>query len=382
MSEDTLIPYAPTSVAHPGEIIGEYLEARDWSQRELARRTELTPKTVSEICARKANVSPSTALALEKVLGRPAHFWLALQRNYDEAQARTRAAAGVAEVGEWARGFPIAKMREHGWIEGTDKATLCDELLSFFAVASPSAWRTVWSGAKDAYRQTQKGVTANGAVTAWLRAAELQAGELPYEMPAFDEGELRRLLDYLRLQTRRPSEECIEDVQKACAGAGVIVVWVPELPQIAISGIARWLQHDRALIGLTLRYKTDDQMWFTFFHELGHVLLHRRQHPLIVDNAVEDITDMRIDPAMRRFEEEANRFAADTLIRPNQLTEFLARDDTTHQAIRLFAEAIGVSSGIVVNRLQQEGILGFHEGNSLKQRFRWQPTKQSAKTNS
>ena len=50
-----------------GETIVEYLEFNGWTQRDLARRTGLTPKTVSEICNGKAPITPSTALALEKV---------------------------------------------------------------------------------------------------------------------------------------------------------------------------------------------------------------------------------------------------------------------------------------------------------------------------
>lgn len=73
----TLLDPVPT--IHPGEIVLDYLEVHDWSQRELARRTGLAPKTISEICSGKAPISPTTALALEKVFRRPAHFWLNLR---------------------------------------------------------------------------------------------------------------------------------------------------------------------------------------------------------------------------------------------------------------------------------------------------------------
>ena len=59
---------------HPGEMISEYLDAFEWSQRELSRRTGISTKTVSELCNGKANVNASTALALELVFERPASF--------------------------------------------------------------------------------------------------------------------------------------------------------------------------------------------------------------------------------------------------------------------------------------------------------------------
>jgi len=72
------------TVPYPGENVQEYLEFFGWSQNELARRTGLTPKTISEICNGKSPITPPTALAFERVLQRPAHFWLALQRQFDD----------------------------------------------------------------------------------------------------------------------------------------------------------------------------------------------------------------------------------------------------------------------------------------------------------
>src|SRR5438445_10833160 len=99
------------AAVHPGEMIAEYLEFYGWSQRDLHRRTGLTPKTISEICSGKAPISPSTALAFEKVFERPAHFWLSLQAQYDEAEARTRQLAKSSEWTQWAHAFPLREMR-------------------------------------------------------------------------------------------------------------------------------------------------------------------------------------------------------------------------------------------------------------------------------
>src|SRR5215472_18958282 len=87
---DSKTSFEPTSVPHPGDTVQEYLDFQEWSQRDLARRTGLTPKTISEICNGKAPITPPTALAFEKAFQRPAHFWLNLQRDFDEAAARSR----------------------------------------------------------------------------------------------------------------------------------------------------------------------------------------------------------------------------------------------------------------------------------------------------
>src|SRR5689334_1295755 len=96
-----------TAVPHPGEVVVDYLEFHGWTQRDLARRTDLTPKTISEICNGKGPITAPTALALEKVFQRPAHFWLNLQRQFDEAEARNFQLAKSDQWIGWARKFPL-----------------------------------------------------------------------------------------------------------------------------------------------------------------------------------------------------------------------------------------------------------------------------------
>ena len=126
-----------------------------------------------------------------------------------------------------------------------------------------------------------------------------------------------------------------------------------------------------ALVGLTIRYKTDDQLWFTFFHEIAHILLHRERQSFVIDNAAEDVGDGVVDPAMAKYEEEANRFATEMLIPPVALSEFLRRQTFTNESIHDFAESIDIGPGIVVGRLQHDGILKRHQGNRLKQKLDW-----------
>ena len=83
MDNEERVQIEPGMPLHPGEVVKDYLGFMGWSQRDLSRRTGLTPKTVSEICNGKAAVKPGAALKLERVLQRPAHLWLNLQRQFD-----------------------------------------------------------------------------------------------------------------------------------------------------------------------------------------------------------------------------------------------------------------------------------------------------------
>jgi HTH-type transcriptional regulator/antitoxin HigA len=361
------IPFTPNAV-HPGEIVSEYVEFHGWTQRDLARRTGLTPKTISEICNGKAPLTPTTALALEKVLRRPGHFWLNLQRQYDEAEARSRELRKSALWTDWVRKFPLKDMKRLRFSLPAGRSDV-DALLTFLGVSSPESWDAVWSASNVAYRQTRRFVQSAEAISAWVRETELVAEQI--DTAPFDEARLRSSIGELRRLTREKADHIMDPVQSICAGFGIAVVLVPELPHCRISGSAQWLSDKKALIGLTLRYKTDDQFWFTFFHELAHILLHRKKRAFIVDNAADDLSDRVIDPEMQGYEAEANQFAADTLVPPAALSEFLRTRDTTNDAIHNFAEAIGVGPGTVVGRLQHEGILKGFQGNTLKQRLNW-----------
>ena len=360
--------FKPNAVLHPGETVLEYLDFHGWSQRDLSRRTGLTPKTISEICNGKAPIKPPTALGFEKAFQRPAHLWLNLQRQFDEAEARRREFAKSLQWNQWVRNFPLKEMKRLKFSLPAGCSDV-DILLNFFGVSSPESWNSVWKASAVAYRQTRTLGTREESIAAWVRETEIVAREL--DVAEFDEQRLLSSLDELRHLTRIPGDEIMDPVQQICARAGVAVVWVPALRSTAISGCARWLTEKRALVGLTLRYKTDDQFWFTLFHEIGHIILHRNKRRFVVDNAAEDLSDRVVDPEMQQYEAEASRFSADTLIPPSALGDFMRKGIFTNQSIHNFAEVIGVGPGIVVGRLQVEGILAPNRGNKLKQKLDW-----------
>ncbi|HEV7297916.1 MAG TPA: HigA family addiction module antitoxin [Tepidisphaeraceae bacterium] len=364
--EQTL--FEPATAVYPGEVVSEYLEYHGWAQRELARRSGLTPKTISEICSGNAPITPPTALALEKVFQRPAHLWLTLQSHFDEFEARQRQQVSQNKWTEWVLEFPLKDMKRLKFSVPSRQSDV-ESLLNFFGVSSPDSWQSVWDASAVAYRQTRQFRTSQGAMAAWVRETEIVAMEL--QLREFDEQLLRSSIGEMRQLTCKRTDEIMDPLQSICARAGVAVVLVPALPQTGISGCSRWLGNRGGLIGLTMRYKTDDQLWFTFFHELGHLLLHRRKRSFVLDNAAETLDDRVVDPEMEAFESEANAFARDALIPAKELSEFIRKGVFTNDSIHDFAQDIGVGPGIVVGRLQHDLILGRHQGNAFKQKLNW-----------
>ncbi len=108
------------------------------------------------------------------------------------------------------------------------------------------------------------------------------------------------------LTTERP-EVSGQRMRDICAAHGVAVVFVEEITGARASGATRWLTPSKALVQLSLRYRTDDHLWFTFFHEIAHVLLHGKK-----DVWIEGDSPAADDPR----EAEADRFSRDILIPP------------------------------------------------------------------
>jgi HTH-type transcriptional regulator / antitoxin HigA len=239
----------------------------------------------------------------------------------------------------------------------TPRADRVAILLRFFGVASTDAWQDLWRAREVAFRRSLRRSGSQGAIAAWLRRGEIEAQAL--DCAPFDREGFRAALAAARSLTREEPAAFQPHLQELFAAAGVALVWVPELEGAPISGATRWLSEQRALIQLSLRYKSDDQLFFSLFHEAAHVLLHSKKAEFL-EGAGPDTPEER----------EADRFAANHLIPPGEY-EKLKAAPLSIERIKTSAERIGIAPGIVVGRLQHDGHIPLHEGNGLKHRLRW-----------
>ncbi len=350
--------YVPDYLVTPGDVLEEYLEAYEMSQVDLALRTGLARKTINEIIKGKSPITPETALKFELTLGRPAHFWNNLESQYQEDRARFEAMERLQVHCDWLKKFPIKEMVKEGWISKASRAVdQLAELLRFLGVVSPEQWGLVWGKYEVNYRQAQCYEVIPEAVSAWLRMGELKAQEI--ECAPYDRVRFQEVLEEVRELTLAPPEIFQPKLVELCASAGVAVVFVKELPHTGVSGATRWMG-DKAVIQLSLRYKTNDHLWFSFFHEAAHVIKHGRK-ALFIENDGEESDK----------ENEANEFARNKLIPKAALSRFVSTWNHSNKEIEQFAKSIGIAPGIVVGRLQKDGFLPFSHGNKLKVFFNW-----------
>ena len=90
----------------PGEYIKDEIEARGWTQRDLARVLGRSEPKVSELINGKRAVTVQTARELAAAFGTSAEVWLNL-----EAQWRLRQGAPSVEKSRGALGKPTKRKR-------------------------------------------------------------------------------------------------------------------------------------------------------------------------------------------------------------------------------------------------------------------------------
>ncbi|ACC42018.1 plasmid maintenance system antidote protein [Mycobacterium marinum M] len=346
--------FQPDYASAPGATVADMLDQVGMTQMELAQRLGVSPKHINQVVKGVASISAELALGLEKVFGVSTAFWLNRQSLYRADIARQKESRELASALDWAKSFPVAELRKRRLISSSTGPDLVNELLHFFAIASPK----LWSDPVAAYRKSQRFESDEKALATWLRLGEIEAAAI--ECAPFDNERFHEAVREARGLTRLNPAEWEPALIRICAHAGVAVVIVDTFRGARANGATRWLSPTKALIQMSLRHRWEDIFWFSFFHEAAHVLLHGKKRIFI------EGTGLPRDHSLQQWEEEADRFASRTLVPPEHDHE-LRRLTLTD--IPTFAEQIGVDPGIVVGRLQHERLIPNQRGNELRHRL-------------
>ena len=351
--------FSPDYAVPPGETLQETIDALGLSQKELSERTGLADTTINQII-KGAPITAETSLLLERVTGVTAGFWNNLEANYRERLARLQAAKDMEDQVEWVRQFSYSKMVSLKLVQPAKlPSERVEKLVNYFGVASSVEWKQTYSELAGAARESKKYLSDLGDLSAWLRAGEILAQRRACE--SYDRAKFIETLQQIRGLSAMNPVEIWGQVEELCAKAGVAVVLVPPLPKTHIYGFTRWLTPQKALIQLSLRYKTDDMLWFTLFHEAAHILLHGKKDVFLECRGNRD-----------GKEDEANQWAAETLIPSKEWSRFMSsrNDRITVFEIRSFARELGIAPSIVLGQLQHRSAVPPSMHNEIKRKLR------------
>jgi len=359
MGNNKINEYKPDVISHPGTTLNHILKSLEMSQSEFAQRTGRPKKTINEIIKGKTAITPETALQFEKVLKTPISFWINREKRYREYLARKKEAENLQIHIDWIKNFPLNEMAKYRWIKKLkDDIEQLIELLTFYSVASPPHWKEIWKSHESMYRRTEMKSINLYLISAWLRQGEIEAQNI--ECTNYNKKSFSDSLIKARTLTNQKPQEFIPILKGFLACTGVALVFVPELNTLGVYGATRWLSSNKALIQLSLRYKSNDHLWFTFFHEAAHILLHGKSKEFV-----------EIKNHKSGYEDEANEFSRNFLIPKHSYIDYLKKTEINKPSILNFANSVGIHPGIVVGRLQHDNYMNFNQYNSLKSIYEW-----------
>ncbi len=346
-------------IIHPGETLKEILEDRNMSQKELAIRTDVTESHVSSVVNCQKAISVSYAKKLDYALGIDASFWINLQANYDKELADFEEVNGISDrelgilkrlnsIVKYLKTIKMLEPEAHGpiLVIYLRKLLNISSLIRIPEISQTGAYRLATATNVDSY-----------VLFTWLRMCDLIAQDQKTER----ELDVDRLKDKISLIKKLMFED-VADVQPRLktylAECGIRFSIVKNFRGAPVQGVIKKNDDGTLNLLMTTRRKFADIFWFTFFHEIGH----------IINGDIEDkLVDY--DFAKGEVEDRADKFAANTLIDPADYERFVAKKDFTLPSIQRFSAQQNIPAYILIGRLQRDGCVKYYHYSGEKVKY-------------
>lgn len=346
----------------PGEFIMEELEARNWTQLELAEIVGRHPNVINDIILKKRSITPEIAKALGEAFGTSAHYWMNLESSYQLwlAKDTDNIISRRAKLYQLA---PIKEMTRRHWIESSENINVLEKRVSrFFELTNLDVPIQFYHAAR---RGTEEIIPSQYA---WLFRAKQLAHAVhanKFSNHSFKEGlnSLKKLL---------LSAVEVRQIPKILADAGIRFIVLEQIPHSKIDGVTFWLNESSPVIALSLRYDRIDWFWHTLAHELGHVKRHdgMKSNVILDTDLVGD--NIQILGQKTEAEREADEFAVEFLIPKSELDNFVMRIRPLYGRNKIinFASRIQVHPGIVVGQLQFKNEIPYSAHRTMLEKVR------------
>ena len=263
------------SICPPGNTVSDLIARKGLSAHSLAQIMGVSFSVINGILSGRKEVNHVLASKLSDALGGSERFWLNRERKYREFLQLVR--ADISEDDEaWLSEIPIGSMKKYGWIPASRaRSKILIDCLNFFDVKNVSAWRTNYESDSPLVKfRTSKAFNPQaGSVATWIKQGETEANFEQSDI--WNKNGLINAIPELRELTREPDPTVfLPKLRRICLSVGVAVIVAPTPAGCQASGATKFLSSDQALLMLSFRFLSDDHFWFTFFHEIGHLVLH------------------------------------------------------------------------------------------------------------
>lgn len=337
-----------------GSIIKEYLEEYKITQKDLSKRIDMSEKHISNVINGNSRVTEEFALKLEKVIHDvPASYWLNYEAKYREYLARQEELSKIDawDLDKLSKRFRFKEVFKDLNMTLVEQAV---EMLKLLKISDYSNFEKVYG--ELAVEFMEDGGESE-AIAIWLNMCceEIEIQNKDIEQQVFNENELSKNLPKFKLLAHnKNTNSSINSCRKLCNKLGIYLVFCENITNSKVRG-ALTTYKDNPAIYLSGRFKSHSHTWFALMHEIGHLMLHYdKSHTLV-----------SIEEKVNDKEEEANNFARDFFINPEEYNEFTSIGIITSDSIREFAKKQDVLPEFVVSRLQHDRVIEFDKFNYL-----------------
>lgn len=364
----------PAEVFPPGEFLREELEARGWTQADLASILGRSQRLVNEVVTGKRSITPETAKGLSEAFETTPELWLNLQNSW-ELSKTAGTGAGVSRRARLYSIAPIGEMLRRGWLEPSNSIDVLEkQVLDFFEIPSLTDEPKFWPFAA---RKSTAYTSDTTAQRAWIVHAKHLAETI--DAARFTRGSLETALEHLKPLAKDPGE--IRKVPSVLAECGVRFVVVEHLKGTKIDGASFWLDTHSPVAVVSLRYDRIDAFWHTLLHELAHIKNRDsfgQKRPTIDSDLLKSPQGEDKKP---RTEQLADAFAKEFLMPRKELENFVSKVRPLFSADRILgcAARLCVHPGILVGQLQFRGEISYAHSRKMLVRVR-ETVTQSALT--
>ena len=355
----------PGYATPPGRIIADWMAARDMSLGEFAARCGMPAGTVSKIVDGCMPLDADAAIRIEKVTSMTARLLLNMEVSYRLKIARDAELAESRAHAAWTKAFPIGRLVAWGYIKKPDSAADAVKKLSgFLGIAKPEALEMKLGRNGSASRNPSSLNDRDISLIIWLRMGELLAEREMH--PGYNARKFKKSLAEIRSLTAKGLEKSLPGALELCNDAGVTLAFIKSPPRTNVSGAAWWLSSKSPVIQMSTSHQTDDRLWFNFFHEAAHILLHGDRLGGTMNAFVDGM-----DRDENEMEAEADMWAMNFLIKQAAWNKFTSGFKNSEKEVRQFARQQGIAPGVIVGRLQQERHSPWKHLNHLRQKPDW-----------
>ena len=350
------IEYKNKAAFHPGYYIEELVDDSGLTQQDFAKRLDTTPKTLSKLINGQQRLTPDMASKLSKMLGTSMDYWLNLQNAYDTVLLEIDSAKNLENEEAVLKSIGYGYFRDNFGLPDFPRR-LSDQVAavrSFLEIASLTVLTK--PDLSISFRSSMDNMDGRTVAKANAMTQIAINFARKVDAPQYDKSKFELAVHEALGQTTNHGG-FFPLVRQAFLEAGVILVVLPNLSGSKTNGATKKLGSNVMLM-VNDRRLYADSFWFTLLHEAGHIL--------------NDDLGISFEHDSGAKEERADRFAADALIDPNEYADFVMRGDFSLTAVKSFASEITRDPGIVLGRLQNDGLVrhGDRRLASLRRRYK------------